>query len=44
MRRGRYDVVHVNNTFTYQVPTLLAARIARIPIVAHARNPAPERR
>jgi glycosyltransferase involved in cell wall biosynthesis len=33
------DMVHVNNTFTYQAPTLLAARAARIPVVAHARNP-----
>src|SRR5487761_69259 len=27
IRRGNYDIVHVNNTFTYQIPTLLAARL-----------------
>src|SRR5574340_874489 len=25
-RAGGYDLIHVNNTFSYQVPTLLAAR------------------
>jgi len=39
LRAGAYDVVHVNNTFVYQVPTLLAARWAGIPLVAHGRNP-----
>ena len=39
MEAGDYDVVHVNNTFTYQVPTLLAARRVRKPVVAHVRNP-----
>lgn len=34
-----YDVIHVNNTFTYQVPTLLAAWKARKPVVAHVRGP-----
>jgi glycosyltransferase involved in cell wall biosynthesis len=38
-RDKRYDVIHVNNTFTYQPATLLAARLARIPVVAHVRNP-----
>lgn len=38
-RDGRYDVIHVNNTFTYQPATLLAAKLARIPVVAHVRNP-----
>ncbi|HEV2314372.1 MAG TPA: glycosyltransferase [Candidatus Acidoferrales bacterium] len=42
IRRGNYDIVHVNNTFTYQVPTLLAARLAGVPVVAHVRNPVPE--
>ena len=42
IRRGNYDIVHVNNTFTYQIPTLLAARLARIPVIAHVRNPVPE--
>jgi len=39
IRRGHYDMVHVNNTFTYQIPTLLAARLARVPVIAHVRNP-----
>src|SRR6266851_3706123 len=38
-RNRRYDVIHVNNTFTYQPATLLAAKFARIPVVAHVRNP-----
>jgi glycosyltransferase involved in cell wall biosynthesis len=36
---GDYALVHVNNTFTYQLPTLFAAHIAGIPVVAHVRNP-----
>jgi glycosyltransferase involved in cell wall biosynthesis len=36
---GGYDVVHVNNTFTYQAPTLLAAKRAGKPIIAHVQNP-----
>ena len=39
IRRGNYDLIHVNNTFTYQIPTLLAARLARVPVIAHVRNP-----
>ena len=39
LREGRYGAVHVNNTWTYQAPTVLAARLARVPIVSHARNP-----
>jgi len=39
IRDGNYDVVHVNNTFTYQAPTLIGARLARTPVVAHVRNP-----
>ena len=42
IRRGHYDMVHVNNTFTYQTPTLLAARLARVLVIAHVRNPVPE--
>jgi len=38
-RDRRYDVIHVNNTFTYQPATLLAAKFTRIPVVAHVRNP-----
>lgn len=41
LHRERYDVIHVNNTFTYQPLTLAAARIAHIPVVTHARNPVP---
>lgn len=32
------DLIHVNNTFPYQVPTFLAARTVKSPIVAHVRN------
>jgi glycosyltransferase involved in cell wall biosynthesis len=39
--RENYDVVHVNNTFSYQAPTLLAAKWAKTPILAHVRNPVP---
>ncbi|MGB7439329.1 MAG: glycosyltransferase family 4 protein [Candidatus Acidiferrum sp.] len=39
IRHGEYDLVHINNTFTYQVPTLLAARFSGIPVIAHVRNP-----
>ncbi|PYQ02057.1 MAG: hypothetical protein DMF82_17285 [Acidobacteria bacterium] len=39
MRSGGYDAVHANNTFTFQAPTLLAARWAGIPVVSHGRNP-----
>ena len=42
IRGGHYDMVHVNNTFTYQIPTLLAAKLARVPVIAHVRNPVPE--
>lgn len=36
---GRYDVVHVNNTFTYQAPTIAAAVLAGLPIVGEVRSP-----
>jgi len=39
LREGRYNLVHVNNTFPYQAPVLRAARRAGIPVVAHVRNP-----
>lgn len=39
MRQGRYDLIHVNNTFTYQAATLIAARMLGLPVVAHVRNP-----
>jgi glycosyltransferase involved in cell wall biosynthesis len=39
LRTSDYDLVHVNNTFSFQPATLIAAKLARIPIVAHVRNP-----
>lgn len=39
LRSGGYQLVHVNNTLSYQPATLLAARMARVPVVAHVRNP-----
>ncbi|MBI4241963.1 MAG: glycosyltransferase [Candidatus Rokubacteria bacterium] len=36
---GAYDVVHVNNTFTYRPESILAASYAGKPVVAHMRNP-----
>jgi glycosyltransferase involved in cell wall biosynthesis len=39
LREGGYGAVHVNNTWTYQAPTVLAALVARVPVVSHARNP-----
>jgi L-malate glycosyltransferase len=39
LRLEKYDVVHLNNTFTYQEATLLAAKRAGIPLLAHVRNP-----
>ena len=38
-RAGGYDLVHINNTFTYNVEALIAARCARVPALGHARNP-----
>lgn len=38
LRSERYDVVHVNNTFTYQPASILAAARVSIPVVAHVRN------
>jgi len=35
---GRYDLVHVNNTFWFQPATLMAAWLARTPVLAHVRN------
>jgi len=35
----RYDLIDVNNSFTYQASTLIAAKLVRIPVVAHMRNP-----
>jgi glycosyltransferase involved in cell wall biosynthesis/SAM-dependent methyltransferase len=33
------QLVHVNNTYPFQAPTLMAARIAGVPVAAHLRNP-----
>jgi L-malate glycosyltransferase len=33
-----YDLIHCNNSFTYQVPTVLAAWIVRKPLVCHFRT------
>ncbi len=41
IRSGGYEIVHINNTFTYQVPTLVGAKLASVPVVAHVRNPVP---
>lgn len=36
---GKYDAVHVNNTFTYQPLSIVAASVVGTPVVAHLRNP-----
>jgi glycosyltransferase involved in cell wall biosynthesis len=36
---GQFDLVHVNNTFTFQPYTVLACRLAGLPAVVHMRNP-----
>jgi glycosyltransferase involved in cell wall biosynthesis len=38
-RDGHYDLIHVNNTFTYQAASIVAANLCHIPVVAHVRNP-----
>ncbi len=35
----KYDVVHVNNTFTYQLATFMALYNEKVPFVVHVRNP-----
>lgn len=42
--RETYDLIHINNTFTYQEASVLAARRSRIPLIAHVRNPVPKGR
>lgn len=42
LQRENYDVVHVNNTFSYQTPTLLAAKWTKTRVLAHVRNPVPD--
>jgi glycosyltransferase involved in cell wall biosynthesis/SAM-dependent methyltransferase len=37
-RRRNYALIHCNNSFTYQVPTVLAAWLARKPLVCHFRT------
>jgi L-malate glycosyltransferase len=37
-RRRNYDLIHCNNSFTFQVPTVLAAWFARKPLVCHFRT------
>jgi glycosyltransferase involved in cell wall biosynthesis len=37
---GRFDLVHINNTFTFQPYTALACLLRRVPAIAHLRNPA----
>ena len=39
MRRQRVDIVHLNNGVEGLVPALLAARLLKIPVVAHSRGP-----
>lgn len=43
-RRHKVSVVHVNNNFTSQLAALLAARILRVPCIAHARSEQSARR
>lgn len=42
IRRGNYDLVDVNNTFSFQPATLLAARLSGVPVIARQRNPVPD--
>ena len=41
VRNGNYDLVHVNNTPPYHAETILAAKLAGAPVIAHIRNPVP---
>lgn len=41
MLAGRYDLVHVNNSFHYQPASILAASRMGLPVVGHVRNPVP---
>src|SRR5205807_4982026 len=36
---GSYDVIHINNTLTYQAPTVMATKSVGMNAVAHVRNP-----
>lgn len=39
LSQHKYDVLHVNNTFTYQPATILAAKLHALPVISHVRNP-----
>jgi glycosyltransferase involved in cell wall biosynthesis len=39
IRSGDYDLVHANNTFSYQAPTILAVQCLGLPLIGHVRNP-----
>lgn len=39
LRAGKYDLVHVNNTLTFNLEALIAAKKARLRAVGHGRNP-----
>jgi glycosyltransferase involved in cell wall biosynthesis len=41
---GRFDLVHINNTFTFQPYTALACLLRGMPAIAHLRNPAADSR
>jgi hypothetical protein len=41
IRESGCDIVHVNNTFTFQPSTLAAACLEKVPAVAHVRGPVP---
>lgn len=36
-----YDLIHVNNTFSYQAQSIVAARSCGLPVLGHVRNPVP---
>src|SRR5579872_2329389 len=40
-KSGSYKLIHINNNFNYQLDTLIAARLAGKPVVAHFRTPVP---
>ncbi len=37
-RRRQYALIHCNNSFTYQIPTVLGAWLARKPLICHFRT------
>jgi glycosyltransferase involved in cell wall biosynthesis len=38
LHAGSYDVIHINNTITYQAPTVLAAKKVGVRAIAHIRS------